>query len=418
MGSSDNKYSLHKLGNRLAVGSYRLAARVAAVVLQRHPIVESVYVGRSVGRGEVSFGRSDIDLHVIVRTPDPESADGPELASLHRRMCVLRKLIPVLSHAMVFDPQGVDRWSRTETVLSSLERRSNILLAGKDIPIPYYPTRREDGIRWVAYWNESFFPIAVRQRNGRNLRKMCTEIWKAWAVASGITPEPYLTKTESEMGARSNPAGAGLLGRVYEPEFAVKYVMNLAGILHDALFPQLRPLLEPIIFRMPLPPRSPQRLFVILPQQIPSLPAEVFEDQSFIATPEMFHLYIHFANPFMNWRIPAELISLGFLAPEPREFVRACQFYGQDNMLRFPGFNRTDTWTPGTTVAVNRHCISYLRNGEIPPPMPESAMRKELNHRPTVSEYYLRDFARLYHESLEHWEILERLEGDYGSPGK
>lgn len=413
MDSSDTKYSFRTLGNRFSVGSYRLAAKALAVALQRHPIIESVYVNRGVGRGEVSFGRSDIDLHLVVRTPNPESYDGPELASLHQKVNVLRKLNPALGHMMVFDPQGVDRWSRTDTVLSSLERRSAILLSGKSIPIPYYPTRREDAIRWVAYWNESFFPIAVRQRNGRNLRKFCAEIWKAWAVARRITPEPYLTNKESEIGARSDPDGAGLLGRVHDPKFAVKYVMNLAGILHDELFPKLRTLQTPIIIRTPLPPRSFHRVLVILPQGISSLPDEVFDSQSFIATPELFHLYIHFVNPFMNWRIPEELKNIGFLTPELREFVRACHFYGQDNMLRLPGFVRRDTWTPGTTVAVNRYCIPYLRNGEIPPPMPESAVRIELDHRPKISAYYQQDFGRLYHESLEHWEILEQLEKRY-----
>ena len=212
--------------------------------------------------------------------------------------------------------------------------------------------------------------------------------------------------------------GAGLLGKVHDPEFAVKYVMNLAGILHDELFPKLRTLQAPIIIRTPLPPRSFHRVLVILPQKISTLPEEVFDGQSFIATPELFHLYIHFVNPFMDWRIPEELKNIGFSTPEPREFVRACHFYGQDNMLRLPGFVRPDTWTPGATVAVNRYCIPYLLNGEIPPPMPESAVRIELDHRPTVCEYYLRDFAGLYRESVEHWEILQQLEESYGNSVK
>ena len=418
MNSEDTKYSLRTLGNRFSVSSYRLAARMTAIPLQRHPIVESVYVARGVARGEVSFGRSDIDLRVIVRTPDPESLDGPELLSLYRRMCILRRINPAFNHMMVFDPQGLNRSSRLDTYHNSLERRSGILLSGKDNPIPYNPVRRKDAIRWFAYYMDRFFPVAVHQRNGRNLRKFSTEIWKAWAVARGMTPEPYLTMKESKIGARTDPAGVGLLGKVHDPEFAVKYIMNLAVILHDALFPKLQSLLKPIIFRMPLPPRSVHRVFVILPQQISSLPAEVFDGQSFIATPELFHLYIHFVNPFINWSFPEELKNVGFLPPEPREFVRACLFYGQDNMLRFPGFVRPDTWTPGMTVAINRYCIPYLLNGEIPPPIPEGAVQKELNHRPTISEYYLRDFARLYHEAVEHWEILQRLEGDYGNYGK
>ena len=111
MDSLNSKFSLRALGNRFSVSSYRLAAKAVAIALQGHPIVESVYVNRGVGRGEVSFGRSDIDLQLIVRTPDPEYADGPELASLHWRVRVLRKLNPALGHMMVFDPQGLDRWS-------------------------------------------------------------------------------------------------------------------------------------------------------------------------------------------------------------------------------------------------------------------------------------------------------------------
>jgi len=80
--------------NKWAVGVYRLAAKAIGMALCRHEIVESVYANRGVGRGEVNFGRSDIDLSMITHALDPISGNGPELYSLYQRVRTLRRINP------------------------------------------------------------------------------------------------------------------------------------------------------------------------------------------------------------------------------------------------------------------------------------------------------------------------------------
>jgi hypothetical protein len=401
-----------------AVRIYRLAAKITGMALCRHEIIQSVYANRGVGRGEVTFGRSDIDLSAITRTPDPATGDGPELHSFYRRVCALRRINPVFSHVMLYDLRGIDRWTRTDTYLGSQERRSMFLLAGKPAPVPNIAVRREDAIRWVAFWCDRFFPLGVQQRSLRNMRKIAIEVWKSWAVAQGIVAEPSLTLQEAAQEAGSHAIGSALADVIADPWRSTGFIMKLAGILHDSLFPPLEKLQEPLVFRMLMPPRSRQRVLVVLPHPETPLPAAAFEAQSLLATPELLHLYLHYFDPFLDWTLPPEIRKLGFSGPKPIEYVRACLFLGQENILKLPGFVRkTDTWLPHAVLAFNRHTVPYLRNGEVPPPMSEKDVRDSIAHSPSCSEYYLRDYAPLYRGFREQLKALEQLEtpGTYPS---
>jgi hypothetical protein len=194
--------------------------------------------------------------------------------------------------------------------------------------------------------------------------------------------------------------------------------MRLAGILHDRLYPPLGKLEEPLVFRMLMPPRSRHRVLVVLPHPEAPLPEAAFEAQSLLATPEFLHLYLHYYNPFLDWTLPPEIRKLGFAAPTPHEFVRACLFYGQDNILKLPGFVRKDsTWLPHAILAFLRHSVPYLLNDEVPPPMSEKSVLDSIAHTPDCSEYYIRDFPKLCRGFEEQLEVLEKLEtpGTYPS---
>jgi predicted nucleotidyltransferase len=60
------------LSQELATAFYRQAARLSARMLASSPIVESVLVHRSVATGEVFFGRSDIDMLMVVNEEKAE----------------------------------------------------------------------------------------------------------------------------------------------------------------------------------------------------------------------------------------------------------------------------------------------------------------------------------------------------------
>jgi hypothetical protein len=165
-----------------------------------------------------------------------------------------------------------------------------------------------------------------------------------------------------------------------------------------------------LVFRAPLAPRMHPRVFAIPPGPGCPAPAAAYEADSFFATPELLHLYSHYVNPFVAWGLPPELSRLGFVRPSPQEYVRACLFYLQDNMLRNAGFTHRETWVAGATVAVVTHSIPYLRNGEIPPPMPARNMQALLEHRPSVADFYREEFGRIYSQSQEQLEVLEEME--------
>lgn len=393
------------------VGIYRLAAKAIGKTLCRHEIVESAYANRGVGRGEVTFGRSDLDLSIITRTRDSAPVKGSEYYALYRRVSALRCLNPALTHLMIYDAYGLDRWTRTDTYLGSQERRSMFFLAGKPVSVPVVPVRKEDAVRWVAFWCDRFFPLAVQQRNRRNLRKMAIEIWKAWAVARDLAAEPYLTLREAVQKAESHSVGSALRSVLADPWRSTRFIMELAGALHDSLFPPLRKLKEPHVIKMLLPPRSRHRVLVVLPRPETPLPQAAFEAQSLIATPELLHLHLHYLNPFLDWTLDPKIRELGFSAPAPIEFVRACLFFGQDNILKMPGFVRkNDAWLPHAVLAFSKYSAPYLRNGETPPPMSEKAILEAIGHVSSCTDYYLRDYDRICSPFREQTRELEKLE--------
>jgi hypothetical protein len=69
---------------------------------------------------------------------------------------------PALTHLLVNDPSGLDRWMRVDSYNGSQECRSMRLLAGKSAAMPNIPVRRDDAIRRLAFWNDRFFSLVSR----------------------------------------------------------------------------------------------------------------------------------------------------------------------------------------------------------------------------------------------------------------
>ena len=83
--------------------------------------VRSVGARRSVGTGEIYFGRSDIDLELVLQ---PDCCDGKRLSSLYRVHRLLDALNPALGHVWVMAPGDVELLSRWDTVWASMEEQS------------------------------------------------------------------------------------------------------------------------------------------------------------------------------------------------------------------------------------------------------------------------------------------------------
>jgi len=392
----------------LGTAIYRLAARVCGQILGTSEIVESVYVRRSVATGEVSFGRSDIDLSIVVRQPMSNSRDGSELWALSRKLWLLRIANPALGETEVHDPLGLERWKRADTYRGSLDRRSALFVYGKPAETPGLPVLQEHAVRRLAFWPHEYLTTALRQQNRRNLKKLALEMWNAYATATGMIREPFQTRRETEAFWRRAGEGATVDRLASDPGRAYAFALESGERLHDELLPPLEKISRPIIFRATVPPLFVERTFVVLPRPDSPLPPEVFHPSSLVLTPELLDLYLHYVNPFLQWVLTRELSELGICPPSVASFARSCRYHVRGPGLRSPGFIDRRTAGPGRRLAVVRHAAWQIARGEIPGPMDPGELRQMTNtDPPSLREYYESVFPRLYRECEEIWGLLE-----------
>ncbi len=228
---------------------YRGVAKVTGRVLGSFPLVESVYVHRSVAAGEISFGKCDIDLVLVVRQPARDAADGPGLALLYEKVRRLRRFNPAVAHMAVQDPNGIRDAVESDTYLGSLDRRLARVLYGKPVCFPEMAVRKEDALRRFVFWQDSLLATAIRHGDARNLRKIAADMWNAHAVASGTLAVPFTTRREAESHWRKHDDARSSEVARDDPGRSPFHAFRLASLVHDGQWHPLRPLQDPLVFR-------------------------------------------------------------------------------------------------------------------------------------------------------------------------
>ena len=392
---------------RAANQFYRTAAWASARMLASSPIVESILTRRSVGTGEVVFGRSDIDMLVVIR--QARAHDGEALADLYRTARVCRFLNPALGHMEVHDPESLQSSLATDTCFGSVERRSCLLLYGPPVPMRDRPVCASHAAGRFGFGIQTVLSPAMHQRNRRHLQKAVLESWSQYATACGLIQEPWLTRAEAERsfleaGECVNPDG------IYaEPLLAAGHVFDFAARLHRRLLPDLRALSGPVVFEALLPPRYTPRTFVVLPNPGSLDAARSLPSNVFICTPQALDLYLHYTNAFLYWNLPRELLELGMRTPSAAEFLRSCRFYTQGYFLRVPGFVNEVPYLPVTTTASVTHALRWLSRGEIPPPIPDERIGEARASAVSCVDYYRKCYDRIYRENQEIWRSLAAI---------
>jgi hypothetical protein len=380
----------------LATAIYRQAAKISARMLAGSPMIESVLLNRSVTTGEVSFGRSDIDMLLIITRE--EARDGAKLASLYQRVQRVRMVIPVLNHIEVYEPDGIQDLARIDTFWGSITRRTVMLLRGKTVEIPVTPVQPDHALSRFGLWAEWFVPISVQQKSRGNLWKTSLESWNAYATAEGLIPEPYLLRSEMEAEVLRTERDI-LTRRLREPSYATSFVFGLADRLHRTRLPALRKLAKPLIFEAITAPLALHRLFVVLPRANVPLPPEAFTRGAFPCTPEVLHLYLHYKNPFLYWAMPPALLDLGVKPPSVPGFLRACRYYGHKRFLSAPGFADGNPSTPAVQMALIRHALEWASRGGLPPAIPQKEIRERVSAMRSCREYFRTVYSPLRRES-------------------
>lgn len=390
----------------LAATFYRQAAKVSARNLATSPVVESVLVHRSVATGEVSFGRSDIDLLLVIGQPGAE--DGAKIASLYRKVRLLRVANPALNHIEVFEPDGIAGHARMDTFWGSMERRSASLLLGKPVEFPSVPVQPDHAVSRFLLWMEWFFALSLQRRSRRNLRKTSLESWNAYATADGLIPEPYLLRREMEAHVERTE-DAATARRLEDPSCATRFVFGLADRLHRPRLPALGTLARPLVFETILAPLALRRRFVVLPRADYPLPPETFAPGSFPCTPETLHLYLHYKNAFLYWALPPELLNLGMKPPGIGEFLRDCRYYNHNRFLCLPGFADSNPPSQAVRFKCIRHTLEWAERGELPPAIPPEKLLGTPTGTTPITDYYRSAYDAWRCQSQQLQESLNAL---------
>ncbi|MDA0205278.1 MAG: hypothetical protein O3A53_15285 [Acidobacteria bacterium] len=390
----------------VATELYRSIGRMAAKALAGAGATRSIAVRRSVATGEAVFPLSDIDLLVLVE--DEVAASGAKLAKFNQRLRWVRLCTPRLQHVEVQSARGLRQMAKLDSYWASMERRTNLTLAGEPLSIEKTPLRRDDAVAKFGLWTEWFFPIALQLNSRRNIRKTALECWNAYATAEGMVMEPALRRSEMEASLRRTQPNIDV-DKLSEPGCACHFVFWLAQRLHESRLPEFEALSEPLMFEATMAPLSMRRLLVVLPRADSPLPDSARARGAWPCTPELLHLYLEYKNPFLYWSLPEKLTQLGLEPPSREKFLEACRYYGHERFLTIPGFASPYLNSQGTRFNHIEHALAAIMTGRAPGPRSEGRIDEISSGAAVCLEYYRSSYDALRSRSLQLQDVAASI---------
>jgi len=386
----------------LATRLYLRAARAIAAILAHSEIVETIFVRRSVASGEVDFGRSDIDLSIVIR----RDASGAALCSLANSYRALRLPFPMLGQAQVYDGLDLRTWWHTDPYRARIDGQAGIVLHGPPVTIPRLPIRPDQAAWRAIFWLDGYIPRAFRLGNGRNLRKLAIEMWNAYATASGLASEPFVRRCDALRAWSVQPGFPDGAMRNGGRRRLLSVCFEVAAQLHRLLLPPLQPPRHPLIWRVQLPPTWAETVLVVVPRPDAELPPEALRPNALLLTPEALHLYVEYVNPFAGWILPPSVRDSGIAHPSREAFARACRNYGASFRTRSPGFEDKAPLAAVGRAFTSRYTATALAAGQTPVPatIQQLGFERELTH--SLSRYYWEIYTPLRRVIDETWEKL------------
>lgn len=342
----------------LARNIYLLAAGGTSLLYAFSGKLQSVGARRSVGTGEIHFGRSDIDLELLLR---PYCCDGLSLNRLYLFHRIIAALNPALGHVWVLEPGDFKTIAAWNTVRGYMEQTSYRHLWGSRRRAGELTIRPDDALREFLLWFDLYLPAAVQRRDGRNCKKHALECWNFYSVAEELLRWPHLTRASMEqhlLRSRELPTD------VNTPVGLMRFCLELAADLHSRRMEKLPRLRDTLIFQGCGAPHGITRTYVVLPSPESPLPKEAFNPGSFIATPELLDLYLQYKNGFFHWLAPEQLC---LKPPTVKGFLRDVRHFCSPHFLRFPGFvEGRFALDPEVKMEYLTHAYDALHKGLLP----------------------------------------------------
>lgn len=352
---------------KVANATYVAAARSIAGILGRHQIVRSITLRRSTAAGEVRFGRSDIDLGLVLHSAGEAPAETRELFILNRTVRRLRRVLPWLGQCEVLAVDELADWAAQEPFRVGLDLDHAVLLHGPPVAFARCPISPGHAAYRTAFWYENYLPRALLTRNRGNLWKFSVEMWTTCSLGLGRGIAPHLGRRETMAAWRAYESTAELPEPTWTVERLWRLMMDLAAETHAALRPPLSSPRRLIAHSCILPPSFSHRTLLIgtaeqLASSLSRLPPDAMP-----LTPEALDLYLEFVNPALYTLLPPAVRNLGFSPPSAEAWHTVLRRWSSPILARKPGFGTCNFGTSPRLVLYARQAAAALRAGICPP---------------------------------------------------
>jgi hypothetical protein len=322
----------------LANEGYATAARLLAQHIVRHPVVRSITLRRSAAIGEVRFGRSDIDLGIVLHHDCTTPAGARELYLLNRTVRRLRLVFPWLGQCEVHSADELAEWAELESFRVTCDLGSALLLSGRPVEYPCHAITATQAAYRTAFWFENYLPRAVRLGRRHNLWKFTLEMWNTVGLALGRLSTPCLSHRETLAAWRQSEPHVDLPTPSWSAIALWRRIMAFAAELYTALGSPLHDPPDLLMFKLVLPPSFSPRTLVVgtidqLAERRRSLPSDAFP-----MTPAALGLYLEYVNPAFFERLPPAILDLGFKEPAALSWHAALRRWSCPILARKPGF--------------------------------------------------------------------------------
>ncbi len=364
---------------------YRFIAKIAAMQLGRLNPVLSVYTRRSVACGEVVFGKSDIDFHILIK---PFAEIAPEtrfLRDLASRFLNVKRLLPWVGHCEVSTLVELANWYQVRPYTwyrdrgwlqlygQECERRHVVLTDGE----------RRDSLLWWFFQVWESLPGFYRTEDVRNCCNQLLDMVNAYGLYIGAFQAPQRRAEVLQYWQGSLPPSREReeLQRGFHSGFrgnyrALKHWLYGESLrLCDTLYAHVARKLEgegcSTDLRSQVPfAFSPRRYLLVDPFR----PAEVAQalavmersPEVCVATEKTLKLYLYHRNPWEYYPLRVNNRPFPFSPPPQEALQRAVRFSLHREVPRRAGFAIRQKAGHAPTIGRQyAQCQLYIEQGKI-----------------------------------------------------
>lgn len=365
---------------RVETEIYRFFAKMAAKRLSRFDAVLGIYGKRSLASGEIVFGKSDIDLTILIANFDREKEEADFVRHLCDTYSHTRKFLPMLGECNVFNDFDIRAWYCLNTY-ESFADRNWIRLYGKEINPFQIKTNKEDVIFKFLWWVFYFLFIEYGKKKVRGCFNVLMELVNGYYTYIGAFDQPkpkrghvldYLVAVDpscEELRTLQRAFDSGFRWKNYRR--LLRWIYRECLILCDRLYDQVPKKLKGEVRSSQISSHSPPGFFPVKYIITKSPTKEEVEDgleamerdqQAVLVTDKLLNLYLYYFNPWEYYSMMRTNGSFGLSEP-PTEAMQG-YILRQANKM-FPRFTGLINRKHNTLYNQVSQCKLYLDYGFI-----------------------------------------------------